>query len=69
MNFCRETAKDLLANPNLLQYVCAVDGSLTKDDKPAVVKLCKPIPGFFGAKYDPLTFGRKKDEIPPYVMA
>jgi hypothetical protein len=35
LNFDNKAAKDLLANPNLLQYVCAVDGTLTKDKKPA----------------------------------
>jgi len=42
---------------------------LTKDEKPAVVSMCKPIPGYYGPKFDPLTFGKTKDVIPPETMA
>ena len=42
---------------------------MTKNGKAAIVSICRPIPGYFGAKYDPLTFGKKKDKIPPEIMA
>lgn len=48
----KDAAEDLLANPTLLQYVCAVGDDLTKEKKGVKVD-CAPIPGYVGPKFNP----------------